>query len=251
MNYKITNNNNIEYLQFTKLLEYPNLQHAITLRTGDLDFGSIDNFHENKDQFINNYKRICDALNLDYNNVVRPKQTHTDNVEIIRKKSRKIKIFPKKLDNVDGLITNKKDVILSTGYADCIPLIFFDPEKNIIANVHSGWQGTLKQIAKKAVQKMMDEFNCEPQNIICCIGPSIRQCHFEVDKDVADLFYTQFDDLGVNVLDNPIMELTINSSAIQGNSKYYIDTVLINRLILQQMGLSEENIIDCRNLHCV
>jgi len=232
----ITKKNNIEYLQFKKLLEYDNLQHCITLRTGDLDFGAIDNFSEKEAEFIENYKRICDALKFDYNNIIRPKQTHTDNIEIITKKQEKIEIFPEYLDNVDGLITNQKNIILATSYADCIPLMFFDPIKNVIASIHSGWQGTLKKIGKKAVQKMIDNFNCKPENIICTIGPSIRTCHFEVQNDVSELFYEEFK------YTNKINEI------IKDNK---IDTVLINQIILQEIGLKKENIIDSRNMYSV
>ena len=90
--------------------------------------------------------------------------------------------------STDGLITNKKDLILSTTNADCILLLFFDPVKKVIANTHSGWKGTLKRISVKTVKKMKEEYGCNASDIICCICPSIRKCHFEVEKDVKDLF---------------------------------------------------------------
>ena len=134
-----------------------------------------------------------------------------------------------------ALITNKKNIILSTTNADCILLLFFDPVKKVIANTHSGWKGTIQRIAVKTVEKMIKEFECNPKDIICCICPSIRKCHFEVEKDVKDMFENEFKDLE-NL--NNIIEEKIP------NAKWNIDTVLINEMILEKQGLKKENIID-------
>ena len=69
------------------------------------------------------------------------------------------------------------------------------PVKKAIANTHSGWKGTIQRIAVKTVEKMIKEFECNPKDIICCICPSIRKCHFEVEKDVKDMFENEFKDL--------------------------------------------------------
>ena len=82
---------------------------------------------------------------------------------------------------------------------------------------------------------MIKEFECNPKDIICCICPSIRKCHFEVEKDVKDMFENEFKDLE-NI--NNIIEEKIP------NAKWNIDTVLINEMILEKQGLKKENIID-------
>ena len=137
-------------------------------------------------------------------------------------------------DETDGLITNKSNLILATTNADCILLLFFDPVKRVIANVHSGWKGTLQRISVEAVKKMKEQFNCNPKDIICCICPSIRKCHFEVDKDVKELFQNEFKDL----------DLTEIIAKNKEQNKWHIDTVQINKEILKNEGLKEENIID-------
>ena len=145
------------------------------------------------------------------------------------------KTFEKEKLNVDGLCTNAKGVTISTVNADCILLIFYDPIKNVIGNVHSGWKGTLQRISIKTVQKMMLEYGCNPKDIICCINPSIRKCHFEVEAEVKEKFEKEFIDIE-NI--NEIIAETIP------NQKWNIDTVLINKILLQRIGLLEENIID-------
>ena len=111
----------------------------------------------------------------------------------------------------------------------------YDSEKNVIASVHSGWRGTIKQIAVEAVNKMVENYSSNPKNIICCICPSIRKCHFEVDEDVKDVFEKTFEYEG-------IIE---KGRKIENKQKYYIDTTKINTQLLKKNGLKEENIIDC------
>ena len=137
-------------------------------------------------------------------------------------------------NETDGLITNKKHLILSTTNADCILFLMFDPVKKVIANIHSGWRGTLQRISVKAVEKMIEEFNVNPKDIICCIAPSIRKCHFEVDREIKDLFEKEFEDLK----EYSFIEETLS------NEKWNIDTVLINKIILERSGIKKENIVD-------
>ncbi len=223
----------IEYLQFRKLLEYADkVQHAYTLKP--LDFGHNGNIEYRRNEIIKNYTKICTKLKLNVKNVYRPHQTHTD---IIKKvEDQPAGIYTEDFQDVDGLITNKKEKILSLSFADCTALYFYDPVKNIIGNIHSGWQGTYKEIGRKAVQKLEKEYNCNPKDLICFIGPFIRKCCFEVDEDIRDMFYNKFKDIGD-------IEKIITKSK---NSKYYIDTGYINRLILIQEGLTNENIIDSK-----
>ena len=221
--------NGIQYLQFRKLLEYKNIKHCITLK--ELDFGTYTTYKDNKDIIIENYKKICKSVNMDYKNIIRPIQTHTDIIKKVEKKENKDNpdLWIEKLKDVDGLITKDKNLILSLGYGDCIPIFLFDKSKNVIANVHSGWKGTVKQISKKALIQMIEQYKTNPEDVICFIGPSIRKCHFEVKEDVEKIFTEEFKN---------ILKLT------EIIKKPFIDTVYINKIILKKMGVKEENIID-------
>ena len=191
---------------------------------------------ERKEKTIKDYTKICNLLNLNVNNLVKPVQTHTNKVKPVNHEVSKITFNNENYKNIDGLTTNKKDVILATSNADCILLIFYDPVKNVIANTHSGWKGTLQTISLETVRKMKSEYGCNEKDIICCICPSIRKCHFEVDEEVKNQFYEKFKNLEQI---NDIIEETIP------NKKWNIDTVLINQIILRKEGLKQENIIDC------
>lgn len=235
----------IDFLQFRKLLEYKEITHAYTLgldknfRTAKANMVELDK--KEYDKAIDDYKNICREIGTDYTKVVKANQNHTDEVKVIDKKINinKPDINLKEYKDTDGFITNKKGLVLSTTNADCILLLFYDPVKKVIGNSHSGWKGTLKRISVKTVDKMQKEYGCNPKDIICCIAPSIRKCHFEVEKDVKDMFEKEFYKEIENAKDkSEIIKETVK------NKKWKIDTVELNKIILQNKGLDPKNIID-------
>jgi len=230
----------VEYLQFRKLLEYQDtITHAFTLGK-ELDYRqprynrecpiSLEQIELNKQS----YKKMCNAIGIEYKDIVKTNQTHSDRVQVISKKVQEnAPDFTEECyDNTDGLITNKKKLAICATNADCIVLMMFDKKNKVIANVHSGWKGTVQKIAAKTIDKMEEAYNCNPKDIICCISPSIRKCHFEVDADVKDIFVQKF----INI--ENVMERKQN--------KWHIDTVEINKQMLKAKGLLEENIMDSK-----
>lgn len=228
--------NDNEYLQFKRLEKYKDiLTHAYSVgidknyRTfkANREALEIRDYEKN----VNNYKELCKAIKLNSDNLIKANQAHTDNILCVDKIEKNEKIDT--IEKSDGLITNTKGIVLATTNADCILLLFFDPVKKVIANVHSGWKGTLQRISEKTVGKMVENYGCKPKDIIVCICPSIRKCHFEVGKDVKELFFNEFKNLE-----------NINEFIINKENKWFIDTVLINKLILKKVGILEENIED-------
>ena len=233
----------IQYLQFRKLLEYSDIiTHGYSLgidknfRTARANKQKLP--EQEAQKAIKDYENLGKCIDIKLNKMVKPNQAHTDKIQIVEKHILEnepdfnLEIY----DKTDGLITDKKDIALVATNADCILLLFFDPVNKVIANVHSGWRGTIQRISVKTVQKMVNKFNCKPENIICCICPSIRKCHFEVENDVKEIFEKEFKDLKIEQ-NNDIMEKQ------KDKEKWNIDTVLINKILLKQEGLKQENII--------
>ncbi len=90
------------------------------------------------------------------------------------------------LGNVDGLLTQAKDLYLTLTVADCLPVYLFDPENKVVGLLHCGWRGIVSNILEGGISNMVKEFGSLPQNILVGIGPGIAKCHFEVGKDVAE-----------------------------------------------------------------
>lgn len=157
-------------------------------------------------------------------------QSHSKNIAIIDdiyqgKKYEYGRYFP----NTDGLITDRQNIATITRFADCTPIILFDIKKNVVANIHSGWKGTLQRIGRSGVSIMVGNFNSNPKDIVAVIGPTIGKYDFEVDVDVADQFQEEFG----------YMKDVITK---KDNIKSLIDLQTINKNMLLEKGILEENI---------
>ena len=212
----------VEYLQFKELLKYSDrVQHAYSLNPLQ--------FSDENDQAPANYEKICEALNIDSNKIIKSAQKHTDVVKDIKEYT------TENFEFVDGFITNKKNIPLVTKYADCTPIILYDKIKNVIGNVHSGWRGTLQKISVEAVRLMEEKYNCNPADIIVCIGPCIKQCHFQVEEDFIDKFKQEFGN---------VEKYYKIGEVVEGKQKYYFDTTNLIIDYLTEIGINRENIFD-------
>lgn len=90
------------------------------------------------------------------------------------------------LKNTDGMVTDTPGLLLATFYADCIPVYFFDPVRQVVALSHSGWKGTMDLITAKTLQTMYSQFHCQASDVMVYIGPGIDKCCFEIKADLAD-----------------------------------------------------------------
>ena len=221
---------NMQLLKFTKMEEFKEkVELVITLKTYNKGFKR----DKNGKIISEKYECLAKYLNVDNENIIKPIQNHTDNILCVKEKKNN------KLLNVDGTITNKRKIGLASTFADCIPIFFYDPIKNVIANIHSGWLGTVKEISLKALSIMLKEFECKVNNIIVLIGPCIRKDHFLVNEDVKIIFEEKFSEI-CNKCDIIRKTEKYNEKGVQ----YVIDTVEINKEILKNHKILEKNIID-------
>lgn len=143
-------NSDIEWLEFELLQGFP-ITHGITLR-------------KNSDVY-----RLQKALNVE--KAAFATQVHDKKVEVVREQSW--------IDGVDGLITDTMGLGLAIRHADCQAAIFYDPTLHLLANVHSGWRGNVKNIYKATVEKMKSQFGVNPAHLLVCISPSLGPSHSE------------------------------------------------------------------------
>ena len=201
-----------------------------------LDKYNLVNFITDKSVDINYSKHSRDEIrsilqgmsDYQFKKIISPRQTHTNNVVVIKEDN-----LDNELQDVDGVITKLKGIALTIATADCQSIILYDKKNEVIGNIHSGWKGTLNKILSNGINLMIKEFSSNVEDIIVCIGPSIMGCCFEVDKDVVDMFISNFDDIDEFIRLGEIKE---------GKQKYYIDTIGINKRELCNLGILEENI---------
>lgn len=234
-NLKIVRNGDIVYITFPKLTETGVVRHAFSTRLGGVSKGRYATMNlsltngDDRENVLENYKRLCGEIGIDINHLVLSRQTHTNNVKSVTSADRGTGIFKDSFSDIDGLITNESGVALVTQYADCTPLLFCDPVKRVIASSHAGWRGTVKEIGRVTVEKMVNEYGCDTKDIIACIGPCIGKCCYEVDEPV----YSEFLKLSYLKLDGIFTD--------KGNGKYMLSLVEANRQILVNAGIKQEN----------
>ena len=120
-------------------------------------------------------------------------EKHGLDVEIIEFQSASDQSVAYEAGELDGMMTDITGQALMTFYADCVPLLLVDPVHKAIANVHSGWRGTIKGIGSKAVRMMREVYGSDPSKLVAAIGPSICWDCFEVSEDVAQAFMDRYD----------------------------------------------------------
>lgn len=235
---KLNDYNGLRYITFPHFDKTGMIRHAFSTRFGGVSQGIYESMNfsftngDARENVLENYKRICSAIGVDFRNCVLSFQTHTNNVRTVTDGDKgKGILFERDYNDVDALVTDIPGIVLVLQFADCVPLLFLDPKKRVIASAHAGWKGTVAKIAEKTVEAMQSGFNCEPSDILVGIAPGIMQCCFEVDQPV----FEQFEGLhGINIKDICVFK---------GNGKYNIDLQKTNRLILENAGVRPENII--------
>lgn len=190
-----------EYLTFPGLSEIDCVRHLFSTRLGGVSDGIYASMNlsftrgDDESRVFQNFDRIGEILGVSREQFVLSHQTHTDHIRIVTGADAGSGLTkPLGYENVDGLITKERGLVLSTFYADCVPIYLVDPVKEVIGLCHSGWKGTVQKIGAKTVRLMQEAFGCEPADIRAGIAPSICQDCYEVSGDVIEAIKKTFRD---------------------------------------------------------
>ncbi len=227
---------NVVYV-YSPLLERTGIvHHGVSTRIGghsDGCYSSMNlsyNLGDDKSVVHKNYKDFCNVIGVEVESLVPHKQVHYDEVKVIDDLSDYLEIY-----DFDGMVTNKKGITLDIYSADCVPVLFVDEKVRTIGACHSGWKGTVKNIAKKTATQMKISYNTNISYLKCFIGPAICAGCFEVGEEVYDEFHTK-----------PFFDEKFATKKSDG--KYLLDLKSIIKLQLLQLGVKEQNIDVCN--HC-
>ena len=204
--------------------------HCVSTRVGGVSSGVYATMNlgahlgDTPENVAENFKILRDGVFGGNGKIVRTHQTHGTNIALVDENTGV-------LDDVDGLITNVPGLILTTYFADCVPLLFYDPVAGAIGNAHAGWRGCAENMAEKMVNAMTNHFGSKPCNILVGIGPSISAVHFQVGQDVVEKFKNTLPFSSDFVYNSP-----------EHKNKFYIDLWQICCQALILAGISPENI---------
>ncbi len=240
----------LEYLTFPGLSKIKGIRHLFSTRLGGVSKGVCATMNlsysrgDEKEAVDENYNRIAKLLSIDSSQFVCSDQTHTTNVRVVTKEDMgKGVTIPKDYTDVDGLVTNEKGLALATFYADCVPLYFVDPVKQVIGLSHSGWKGTVARMGKATVEKMTEVYGCNPQDIKAAIGPSICKYCYEVSDDVRQAYIKGIQDLSAEAQKEALSLVFYQKDEKQiAENKYQMDLWMANVLVMLGAGILPENI---------
>lgn len=162
----------------------------------------------------NNREIFFSELGFASEQIAIQKQIHSDIITIVDRAGL--------VGESDGLITTKQNIGLAVSTADCVPIFIYDEEKKVIAGIHSGWHGTQKQILRKALNILVEEFGSHPECLNVFVGPSICQKNYEVGVEVAAQFNQKY--------------------SMKNDGKIYLDLRQANIDMIYEFGIPEDQV---------
>ncbi len=159
------------------VLDSPGAVHAVFTRRGGVSSGPYESLNlgmkvgDDPELVVENRTRICDVLAAPRLAVVA--QVHGDRVLVLEKHGENAPRLWLTGEKADAMVTNAPGLFLAIKTADCQAVLLHDPVKKVVAAVHSGWRGSIANVAGKTVAAMMERFGSEPADIAAGIGPSL------------------------------------------------------------------------------
>lgn len=175
-----------------------------------------------------NHRRIYRALGVNPGRAISSWLVHSVKVKVVDEESK----LNGKLEKADAIVTNQPDTPLVMRYADCVPLLLYDPVKQAIGLAHAGWRGTVKGMAAASVRALESAFACRPEDMQVVIGPAISQRNYQVGEAVAAQALAYYGEEADVVARDP------------ADGGAYLDLWGANRLDLERQGVRNIEVLD-------
>lgn len=213
---------------------------AFSARQGGVSEGIYDSLNlglhvgDQDNLVLKNRSRLMNIFKADLMEAVCCQQVHGNEVAAVTQSDRGKGAFrlDKTIPDCDAMVTASPRVYLMTFYADCVPVYFFDPVHRAVGLAHCGWKGTMGRIAEKTLLAMETKFKSKASQVQVFIGPGIGPCCFEIKADLAAKVYAEFTN------QNGIITAS-------EDDRYTWDLKKTNALILETMGVNQNNICIC------
>lgn len=223
-------------ITYNLLNKYNKIAHFCTTRQGGTSVGNYASFNlspfsgDDLHAVAQNKSRLGGWLGIDTDKIILPFQTHGTEVKEIADRFFDLADEEKSeyLNGVDAIFTRVPKVCIGISTADCVPILFYDPTKQIVAAAHAGWRGTCGRIAEKTINALAETYSCHPSDVLVTIGPSISPKVYEVGQEVVD----NFERAGFDIPE--ILEVR--------NKSIYLDLWKANQQSLLKAGIAAENI---------
>ena len=225
----------LQYLKWTKPVSgvkaFQVTRTEINRRNPYSEFNLCNYTGDDALRVLNARLELCAKLSIEMDQLIMPRQTHSNHVVIIDDAYLQADIDAQEsmLEGVDALVTALPDICIGVNTADCVNIALTDPLAGIIGIAHAGWRGTVARIPCEVINTMK-KLGAQPHNIIVTMGASICGECYEVGDEVVDAFAKEKHDV------NRIMHRNADTG------KAHIDLRLACSLIMQDEGIPAENI---------
>lgn len=178
--------NGLSYYRFENLDKYRHLIQAIFSRHGGVSYPPLSSLNVGSSvgddalAVAENHRLIFEALNVSPSDVVTAHQVHGTHIAVARKGD-----GGRRFPATDAIISNIPGLVLMLRFADCVPIMLYDPTHEAIGLVHAGWRGLARGIIRQTLLQMSEVYNSRAEDIIAGIGPSIGPCCYTVGPEVA------------------------------------------------------------------
>ena len=182
--------NDLHLWQFDGLAKETSVKHFVTERnttTHGKEFTLSFSSSPDKNEIRENRRRLAIAMGIEDKDLRFPSQVHKTRIVHVTRETQK-----EDLMETDALITNEKGICIAVMSADCVPILLFDKQSNVVAAVHSGWRGTVARILALTLKEMKSVYGTNGEDIVAAIGPSVSQDSYEVGSEVVDAVLSTF-----------------------------------------------------------
>jgi YfiH family protein len=174
---EVTSEGGLIFYRFPGLARFPGVTHGIFTRHGGVSLGPYASLNlsfavgDQPDRVSENRRRVLKALGL--TDLASANQVHGLQESVLRSGNPSPE---QEIPEVDILITRQSGLGLLIKQADCQALMLYDPERQVVANVHCGWRGQVANILAEAVLRLRENFGCRPETLWAGIGPGLGPC---------------------------------------------------------------------------
>ena len=181
----LTKKNGLEYYGFESF-DNQIVSHGIFTRKGGASPAPWSSLNQGgtvgdeRTNVVENRRRVFEAMNRPVESIYDVWQVH--GTEVISAQLAR----PLDAEHVkaDAILTDRPEVTLFMRFADCVPILIYDPVKRVVGIIHAGWMGTVKKIVTHTLLALQDRYHCNPGNLVAGIGPSIGVDHYQVGEEV-------------------------------------------------------------------
>jgi len=224
--------------RFDNLRQHVGLIHAVSTRHGGVSQGAFASLNlgrvvgDNAENVEANHQRLAEAVGVSREAMTTTWQVHSNRIVRATRAN-----AGGMIDKADGVVTDVPGLPITQRYADCTPVLVYDPRRHAAGVAHAGWRGTVAGVASALVQAMVEQFDSDPADLVAAIGPAIGPCCYEVGQEVVEAAGAAFAAVRSEVLLTKESSLNGNGTTNAGRPAVHFNLWRANQWQFEQAGV--------------